>query len=312
MEVWTLMRKVQKAKMKVSVIIPVKDYKDCLEECISSIQSQTNNDDEIILVDGTSTDLVKKIIVKKQEEGKKLRYLKEKFFSNGSLINSGIMNTEGEVVLLTKGDCRVPKDWISSMIEPIETGKSIVQGGVEHSGKKFWSRVMDRSNKRKIASSSKWKNFDHLDVTNIAIKRDAIIDAGLIDRHVKKLEDLDLKIRLKRYDHRVCSLDDVKVMICEDEKLKDIIHDNFENGKWTYFIYCLHKKDTSILDEIGFKELRIRQFLFHIPYLILVLISRGPSQFIYESLVVTSIRVGIIAGIFKKKRFLSSIQAKYD
>jgi glycosyltransferase involved in cell wall biosynthesis len=63
-----------------------------------------------LVFDGSSTDNIKKIIKKFQKKSKKIKYFAEEFPSIAAARNRGIMESEAEIIMMTKANCEVPPD----------------------------------------------------------------------------------------------------------------------------------------------------------------------------------------------------------
>lgn len=90
--------------MKVSVIVPVYNVEDYLEECIQSIRNQTLKDIEIICVDDGSTDRSYDILTKLQKKDDRIVVLKQKNKFAGVARNKGIEIARGEYLVFLDSD----------------------------------------------------------------------------------------------------------------------------------------------------------------------------------------------------------------
>ena len=93
---------------KVSVIVPVYNVEDYIEECLESLVNQTLEDIEIIVVNDGSPDNSQKIIDKYVEKypNKIKSFIKENG-GQGSARNLGIENSNGEYLSFVDSD-----DWL--------------------------------------------------------------------------------------------------------------------------------------------------------------------------------------------------------
>ena len=128
------------AKYKVSVIIPIYNVAEYLEECLESMVRQTIDSLEVIMVDDGSTDISGVIA---QEYAKNydnfFYYLKE----NGGLGNArnyGIQFVHGDYIIFLDSDDIVPDGAYEAMYKKaVETGNDMVVGDVQrfNSRKKY-------------------------------------------------------------------------------------------------------------------------------------------------------------------------------
>jgi cellulose synthase/poly-beta-1,6-N-acetylglucosamine synthase-like glycosyltransferase len=312
MEVRTSMGQHEKTKAKVSVVIPIGHSIKALERCLARLLDQSYNDYDIWIIDGSSTDDVKKVINEFQNRSSKIRYLCGEFLSKAAAWNRGIMESEANIIMMTDTDCEVPREWISDMIKPITSGEVIVQGGEEIASIGFWQRMQQRSNERLIADSSDGKYIENINTNNIAFRRSVLLDVGLFNRHIRTLEDYDIKLRLKNYGYKIYHLENVRILSHINENFLKFFQKKMKIGKWTYFLYHMNRSRISRIDEELFKSLRIPNFLLFFPRTLLILFTRGILAFIFELISGTALRIGIIMGFLKRRSFLRSIQANYD
>ncbi len=98
--------------LKISVVVPIYNVEKYIRKCIGSIQSQSYQDIEIILVDDGSTDMCGNIC---DEYAKNDRRIKVIHKANGGLVSArkaGIALAEGDYVIAVDGDGWIEDDWI--------------------------------------------------------------------------------------------------------------------------------------------------------------------------------------------------------
>lgn len=89
----------------VSIITPVYNAQDYLEESILSVLNQTYENWELILIDDCSTDKSYKIIEKYLKQDKRIKYLKNEKNSGPAITrNNGIENSKGDYIAFLDSD----------------------------------------------------------------------------------------------------------------------------------------------------------------------------------------------------------------
>ena len=88
----------------ISVIMPVYNVQQYLEETIRSVQAQTFSDYEVIFVDDASTDASLTILNRTAEADLRFRVLEQKKGGAGAARNLGLSQARGEYVIFLDSD----------------------------------------------------------------------------------------------------------------------------------------------------------------------------------------------------------------
>lgn len=90
----------------LSIIIPIFNRQDLIEECVQSILAQTENDWEVIIVDDGSTDRTWEVLQKFQSQDKRIRIYKREGEPKGAnrCRNQGIEKSEGKYLFFLDSD----------------------------------------------------------------------------------------------------------------------------------------------------------------------------------------------------------------
>lgn len=114
----------------VSIIVPVYNIEQYLDECIQSLVQQTYQKIEIILVDDGSTDTSSDIC---DSYAKKYKHVKVKHQKNkgvSSARNAGIKAVKGEWIIFADGDDEMSPDAVDTLVNTaIKTEADCVSGG---------------------------------------------------------------------------------------------------------------------------------------------------------------------------------------
>jgi len=102
---------------KVSVIIPVYNVEEYLEECLDSVINQTLNEIEIICVNDGSTDNSLKILERYSHKDNRIKIITQKNCGLGCARNSGIKEAKGEYILFLDSDDYILKDTCEQLYE---------------------------------------------------------------------------------------------------------------------------------------------------------------------------------------------------
>jgi glycosyltransferase involved in cell wall biosynthesis len=107
--------------MKLSVIIPIYNEVESIEEILKRVQ-ETERVWEILLVDDGSNDGTRDLLKEMDGKGSVRVILKEKNEGKGSAVTIGIREAKGEVLLIQDADLEYdPRDY-PTILKPIEEG----------------------------------------------------------------------------------------------------------------------------------------------------------------------------------------------
>ncbi len=105
--------------MKISVVVPVYNVAEYLPECIESIQKQTFDDYEIILVDDGSTDSSGIICDEYAANDARIRIIHQKNAGVSAARNTGLESAVGDYIAFVDSDDIVDTEYLSCMYEGI-------------------------------------------------------------------------------------------------------------------------------------------------------------------------------------------------
>jgi glycosyltransferase involved in cell wall biosynthesis len=135
--------------MHLSVIIPVFNEAQTIEEIIARVEA-VGLADEIIVVDDGSVDGTRDILAKLAEGNSRLRlFLHDSNLGKGAAVRTGIEAARAELVLIQDADLEYdPRDY-PSLLNPIEEGKADVVYGSRFLGgprrsTMFWHMVANQ------------------------------------------------------------------------------------------------------------------------------------------------------------------------
>jgi glycosyltransferase involved in cell wall biosynthesis len=137
--------------MKLSIVIPIYNEKDTLEEIFRLVQA-TPYDKEIIAVDDASTDGTRDILVRLAQQYENVKtFFHERNQGKGAALRTGFAQVTGDVVIIQDADLEYrPADY-PSLLEPIEQGVADVVygtrlvGGRPHRVLFFWHYMGNRA-----------------------------------------------------------------------------------------------------------------------------------------------------------------------
>ncbi len=136
----------------VSIIIPVYNVEDFVEQCIDSILNQTYSNLEIIAVNDGSTDSSLKILENIKKKDSRVMIINQKNSGVSSARNAGIAKANGKYLVFVDADDFLARNFVDYMLELIKYNDS----DFAYSVKNYWTNEEKQEKKqyiRKIDSS---------------------------------------------------------------------------------------------------------------------------------------------------------------
>lgn len=109
---------------KLSVIVPVYNVEKYLNRCVNSIQRQTIQELEIILINDGSTDTSGNICDKLAKEDSRIKVIHKKNEGQGIAKNCGLDRAEGKYIAFVDSDDYVERDTYEYIISKMEMDKA--------------------------------------------------------------------------------------------------------------------------------------------------------------------------------------------
>lgn len=199
----------------LSVIIPAYNLEGYIAAAIRSIQAQSIEELEIIVIDDNSTDGTAGA-VRVLEGDKRLRFLSNPLEARGSsgARNTGLRIARGEYIGFLDGDdgwhCEKARRHIEVMERQPEIDLTFSRWRVMDEHGHDTGRVSIAPRKRYFQIEDLLKENIIGGSSNVICRKSAIDHAGLFDLSLKAAVDLDLWIRIARIrDRNICFIDEV-------------------------------------------------------------------------------------------------------
>jgi glycosyltransferase involved in cell wall biosynthesis len=236
-------------KPRISVIVPVRNNEDTIAPVLQALLNQDQENYEVIVVDGSSTDQTRDIAARYPvkilvEEGKGPNYAR----------NLGVQNASGEIVAFIDGDCKPDKGWLKALVENFASPETGCVGGTiaVWNGESylarygFWAKipVMPRFESRMTQHINR---FNELPVSaNMAVKKEVFAKVGLFDTVFRGgFEETDLLWRIVKAGYKIIA--DPKAIVYHRHRttLKGLLKQT-----WAYGIgaglYCRKHPDSPV------------------------------------------------------------------
>ncbi|MGA2910740.1 MAG: glycosyltransferase [Candidatus Microgenomates bacterium] len=114
--------------MNISICITTFNEEGTIAPLLDSLMDQSKKAEQIIIVDGGSTDRTVEIIRHYQQKDSRIKLLVEKC-SRAKGRNFGMEIAKGDVIAITDAGCVADKDWLKNLTAPFATGRVDISAG---------------------------------------------------------------------------------------------------------------------------------------------------------------------------------------
>jgi glycosyltransferase involved in cell wall biosynthesis len=186
-------------KMKVSVVIPVYNSENTINNCLESVKKQTFKDYEIFIVNDGSTDNSESIIKKFIDDNQSLdiTLICQNNKGVSSARNLGIKNSNFEIIAFLDSDDQWYTDKLEKQIQILKKNNTIYLLGANRNGEKFKSFWFKKINNMLTMIEPKdllYKMFFF--TSTVIVKKEVFLHIGYFDESKSYCEDGDLFIRI--------------------------------------------------------------------------------------------------------------------
>ncbi len=105
---------------RMSMVTTVRNAAKGLEVLLESLARQTRMPDEVIVVDGGSTDSTLEVIRRAMERDQRIRLIVKPGANIAQGRNAGVEGASGEIILSSDSGCRLDERWVERMVRPFE------------------------------------------------------------------------------------------------------------------------------------------------------------------------------------------------
>ncbi len=177
--------------MKVSLVTTVLNAREHVVGFLASLADQTRPPDEVIVVDGGSTDGTLEVL--RDAEG--IRLIEEPGASIARGRNVAIAAAAHDVIAVTDADCELDPAWLERLLAPIEAGADVAMGAYRPVTETFLHRCLAAVN---LPDPTEWDEATFMPSSrSIAFRRSAIEAAGGYPEWLEIGEDMYVDHRFR-------------------------------------------------------------------------------------------------------------------
>lgn len=201
-------KKTEQPKMKVAVIIALRNEEQNIAVAIDSIMKQSYRNFVLYLVNDNSTDKSSEIICEYAKKNANIIALKANGQGKKQAIKQAVEQSNEDYIICTDADCSAPSEWLSTIVEYfIYENADLVIAPVSINAQNAKSfQVLDNMSLQAVtAASALAGNATMANGANMAFRRQAYMES-INDLHFDKAsgDDMFLLESIKRKKGKIC------------------------------------------------------------------------------------------------------------
>ncbi len=284
--------------MKTSFITTVYNEENNIEKLLVSLVNQSQNPDEIIIVDGKSTDKTVRIIKSFANKFNRIGIIFKLIIKKGNRSvgrNEAIRKAGGDIILCSDSGCVLDKNWIKNIIKPfVQNETDVVAGYYKGLSQNIFQKCLipyvlvmpDKVNPENFLPAAR----------SIAFRKSAWKKVGAFPEQFSNNEDLVFSRRLKDSNF--------KLIFQKDALVHWIPRKNFREAFIMFFRFALGDAEAGL-----FRPKVLLIFIRYIAGIVILLFAvKFNSHFILYSLYFILL-IYIIWSINKNYKYVKDIRA---
>lgn len=223
----------------VSVVVPMRDEIDTIEECIRTFDEQDHPKDalDVIVVDGMSTDGSRGLVEQLARSRSWLRLIDNPERIASAAFNKGLDAAKGDYVALISSHGSVGPDFVRRSLRVLqETGAAGVGGKLIHQGHDPTSRAIGLAMTSPFGMASPFRYAStrrEVDTIGHPLYRKAIIDdVGGFDQTLDRNSDYELNQRVRNAGHHLVFEPSIVTTYHPRSTLPKLARQFWDYGRW--------------------------------------------------------------------------------
>lgn len=301
----------QPTKDQVSVILPVLNEADYLEDALAPILGQEFNGElEVILAIGPSKDRTMEIAKKISERDPRVIIVENPSGRTAAGLNLALAASRFPIIVRVDGHSEIPKNYVSTAVDVLnKTGAVNVGGMMAAQGRGLFERAVAAAMRSSLgvgpAKFHTGGNAGEVDTVYLgSFKREALIAIGGFDEKFTRAQDWELNYRLRANGGKIYFDPRMAVTYRPRRSLTALAKQYFEYGRWRRAVSRTHV-DTlnlryltppftlivSLISIVGsiFNLFLIVPFMIYLGFIFIasLLLGRGFEKLILPSVLIT-------------------------
>lgn len=301
----------QPTKDQVSVILPVLNEAEYLEDALAPILGQEFNGElEVILAIGPSKDRTMEIAKKISERDPRVIIVENPSGRTAAGLNLALAKSRFPIIVRVDGHSEIPKNYVSTAVDVLnKTGAVNVGGMMAAQGRGLFERAVAAAMRSSLgvgpAKFHTGGNAGEVDTVYLgSFKREALIAIGGFDEKFTRAQDWELNYRLRANGGKIYFDPRMAVIYRPRRSLTALAKQYFEYGRWRRAVSRTHV-DTlnlryltppftlivSLISIVGsiFNLFLIVPFMIYLGFIFIasILLGRGFEKLILPSVLFT-------------------------
>ena len=235
-------------KRQISIILPVLNEADHLEESLRSILSQDYlGDIEIILAIGPSHDGTEKIAQALAQKDSRIVLVENPSGRTASALNIAIAATKYSIIVRVDGHSQIPKNYLTLVSEILEkTGAVNVGGVMDAQGRTLFESGVARAMKSALGvGASRFHTggaAGEVDTVYLgAFRKEALVAVGCFDERFTRAQDWELNHRLRSAGGKIYFDPRLVVTYRPRSTVLALAKQYFNYGRWRRVVSRTHQ-----------------------------------------------------------------------
>jgi glycosyltransferase involved in cell wall biosynthesis len=178
--------------MKITVVVPVRNEEHSIRSLLQGLLQQTLSPDEIVIVDGGSTDATQRIVEEQTQQHSNLHLIREANALPGKGRNAGAASASNEWIAFTDAGVIPSPDWLAQLAEPARTNPEtdVVYGAWEPITDSFFKECAAIAYANVPAEGAEDRFIQARAVFSSLMRRSVWLAVGGFSEELRSAEDL--------------------------------------------------------------------------------------------------------------------------
>ena len=241
----------------VSIVIPCRNEEKYIQSCIVSLLENGYPQDllEIIVVDGMSTDKTKEKVLELKSNFEQVKWVENKQKKTPFALNIGINTASGEYILIASAHSSFDENYISILVEKMNSLKADVVGGVMQTAVKNETKtslaIQSVLAHRFGVGNSMFRvgveKYTEVDTVPFGLyKTELLKKVQGYDERLIRNHDIELSKRLLALGTKIYLIPSASCTYYARETWGALAKNNFNNGKWNLLTVYLTRDFSSL------------------------------------------------------------------